>query len=213
MKDDVFAALREEMVRRQILSRGIDDPKILKAFRSIPRHLFVPEGQRKSAYGDFPLPIGEGQTISQPYIVALMTLCLGLSRGVKILEIGTGSGYQSAICAFLGAQVYSVERFSSLARRAGEVLGSLGLEALIKEGDGTFGWPEQAPYDRIIVTAATDKIPSRLLEQLKIKGKMVIPLGPKFQQELTVVEKLSLDKIREEKVCGCIFVPLVGKYD
>lgn len=210
--EDAFAALREEMVSRQILSRGIDDGRILEAFRSIPRHLFVPDDQKKFAYSDSPLPIGREQTISQPYMVALMTLYLGVSEETSVLEVGTGSGYQAAIIAFLGARVYTIERFPSLAKEAKRVLDFLGMEVQIREGDGTLGWPEHAPYERIIVTAGTSKIPPLLIEQLKVGGRMVIPLGQRFHQELTVVEKVSLNEIREEQVCGCVFVPLVGEY-
>ncbi len=209
---DVFAAAREEMVSGQILSRGINDGRILEAFRNIPRHLFVPDDQKKFAYSDSPLPIGWEQTISQPYMVALMTLHLGVSEELSVLEVGTGSGYQAAILAFLGARVYTIERFPFLAKEAKKVLDSLGMEVRIREGDGTLGWPEHAPYDRIIVTAGTSKIPPALIEQLKVGGRMVIPLGQRFHQELTVVEKVSLDEIREEQVCGCVFVPLVSEH-
>ena len=212
MIEDVFAPLREEMVSRQILNRGINDHRIIEAFRNIPRHLFVPDAQKKLAYSDSPLPIGWKQTISQPYIAALMTLHLGLSQGTSVLEVGTGSGYQAAILAFLGARVYTIERFPSLVKGAKRILDSLGFEVRIREGDGTLGWPEHAPYERIIVTAGTSKIPTLLIEQLKVGGRMVIPLGQRFHQKLTVVEKVSLNEIREEQICGCVFVPLVGEY-
>ena len=145
MKEDVFVALREEMVSEQIRSRGIDDSRILEAFRSIPRHIFVSDQQKRFAYNDCPLPIGNEQTISQPFMVALMTLHLGIEAETSVLEIGTGSGYQAAILAFLGARVYTVERFPSLAGQARKILDSLGMEVQIKEGDGTLGWPEHAP--------------------------------------------------------------------
>ena len=212
MKEDVFAALREEMVSRQIRSRGINDGRILEAFRNIPRHIFVPDQQKRFAYNDCPLPIGNEQTISQPYMVALMTLHLGIEAETSVLEIGTGSGYQAAILAFLGARVYTVERFPSLAGQAKKVLDSLGMEVQAKEGDGTLGWPEHAPYDRIIVTAGSSLIPPRLIEQLRAGGRMVIPIGERFHQDLTIVDKISQDEIKEERVCGCIFVPLVGEY-
>lgn len=212
MKKDVFAALREEMVSEQILSRGIDDNRILEAFRSIPRHVFVSDQQKRFAYNDCPLPIGNEQTISQPFMVALMTLHLGIEAETLVLEIGTGSGYQAAILAFLGAQVYTMERFTSLAGQAKKVLDSLRMEVQIKEGDGTLGWPEHAPYDRIIVTAGSSLIPPQLIEQLRVGGRMVIPLGERFHQDLTIVDKVSQDEIKEERVCGCIFVPLVGEY-
>ena len=209
---DTFTALRKEMVSRQILGRGIDDSSILEAFQNVPRHLFVPDQQKKFAYSDCPLPIGWEQTISQPYMVALMTLHLGVSEKLSVLEVGTGSGYQAAILSFLGACVYTMERFPFLVKGAKRVLDSLGMEVRIREGDGTLGWPQHAPYERIIVTAGTSKIPPLLIEQLKVGGKMVIPLGQRFHQELTVVEKVSGAEIKEERVCGCIFVPLVGEY-
>lgn len=212
MKEDVFVALREEMVSRQIRSRGINDERVLEAFRNIPRHIFVPDQQKRFAYNDCPLPIGNEQTISQPYMVALMTLHLGIEAETSVLEIGTGSGYQAAILAFLGARVYTVERFPSLAGQAKKVLDSLGMEVQAKEGDGTLGWPEHAPYDRIIVTAGSSLIPPRLIEQLRAGGRMVIPIGERFHQDLTIVDKISQDEIKEERVCGCIFVPLVGEY-
>lgn len=212
MKEDVFAALREEMVSRQIRSRGINDGRILEAFQNIPRHIFVPDQQKRFAYNDCPLPIGNEQTISQPYMVALMTLHLGIEAETSVLEIGTGSGYQAAILAFLGARVYTMERFPSLAGQAKKVLDSLGMEVQAKEGDGTLGWPEHAPYERIIVTAGSSLIPPRLIEQLRAGGRMVIPIGERFHQDLTIVDKISQDEIKEERVCGCIFVPLVGEY-
>jgi len=212
MKKDVFVASREEMVSRQIRSRGINDGRILEAFRNIPRHVFVPDQQKRFAYNDCPLPIGNEQTISQPYMVALMTLHLDIEAETSVLEIGTGSGYQAAILAFLGARVYTMERFPSLAGQAKKVLDSLGMKVQAKEGDGTLGWPEHAPYDRIIVTAGFSLIPPRLIEQLRAGGRMVIPIGERFHQDLTIVDKISQDEIKEERVCGCIFVPLVGEY-
>lgn len=207
-----YNVLRERMVYEQILRRGIGDCRILKAFSDVPRHLFVPEHKRKFAYEDYPLSIGEGQTISQPYMVALMTEALGIEKGERILEIGTGSGYQSAILFCMGADVYSIEIISSLARGAESVLDSLEYKIKIKAGDGSLGWQEYAPYDRIIVTAASPVVSPCWQEQLKRGGKIVLPLGGTFHQDLTVVEKISKDKIRQSQVCGCIFVPLVGKY-
>ncbi len=212
MKKDSFAGLREEMVSYQILNRGINDEKVLEAFRNIPRHLFVPEDQKRLSYSDSPLPVGCGQTISQPYMVALMTLHLNLSPGMSVLEIGTGSGYQAAILAFLGAQVYTVERFSSLAKKAKKVLNSLSIEVEMKVGDGTLGWLEHSPYDRIIVTAGSPRIPAPFIEQLKIGGRMIIPKGVRFHQNLIVADKISQDKINEKQVCECIFVPLIGEH-
>jgi len=178
----------------------------------IERHKFIPEDLRSSSYADFPVPIGEGQTISQPYIVALMTDCLGLSGEEKVLEIGTGSGYQTAILAELAKEVYSIERFAGLAKKAQGEFKELGYANInIKVGDGTLGWPEEAPFDRIIITAASPRIPLPLIEQLKENGKLILPLGESFSQVLTLVEKKK-DKLDSVQVCGCVFVPLVGKY-
>lgn len=200
------------MVEEQLIPRGIKDPRVLEAFRKVPRHKFVPEKYLDSAYGDFPLSIGEGQTISQPYMVALMTQCLELSAGAAVLEIGTGSGYQAAILAQLASQVYSVERVAGLTEKAQLRLKDLGCRNIrIKSGDGTMGWPQFAPYDGIIVTAAAPAIPKALLEQLNIGGKLVIPLGGRFSQILTVVNKIK-GKIETSKICACVFVPLIGKY-
>jgi len=165
-----------------------------------------------SAYADFPVPIGEGQTISQPYIVALMTECLDLRGEEKVLEIGTGSGYQTAILAELAKEIYSVERFKNLAESAEAVVNELGYKNIkIKVGDGTLGWPEMGPFDRIIITAASPRIPLPLTEQLKESGKLILPLGESFSQVLTAVEKKK-GKLESIEICGCIFVPLVGKY-
>jgi protein-L-isoaspartate(D-aspartate) O-methyltransferase len=165
-----------------------------------------------SAYADFPVPIGEGQTISQPYIVALMTECLDLNTQDKVLEIGTGSGYQAAILAKLAKEVYSIERFKNLANKAETVFNESGYTNIkIQVGDGTLGWPEEAPFDKIIITAASPKVPLPLIEQLKESGKLILPLGESFSQVLTVVEKKK-GKLESIEVCGCVFVPLVGKY-
>ncbi|MBU3933401.1 MAG: protein-L-isoaspartate(D-aspartate) O-methyltransferase [Candidatus Omnitrophica bacterium] len=207
-----FPALRKKMVEEQLIPRGIKDPKVLEAFRKVPRHKFVPEKYLDSAYGDFPLSIGEGQTISQPYIVALMTQCLELSGEEAVLEIGTGSGYQAAILAQLASRVYSVERVAGLTEKAQLRLKDLGYRNIrIKSGDGTLGWPEFAPYGGIIVTAAGPDIPKALLEQLNIGGKMVIPVGGRFSQILTVVNKPE-GRIETSEICACVFVPLMGKY-
>ncbi len=206
-----FEAARKKMVREQILNRGINDSCIIDAFSNVPRHLFVPAAQKKFAYQDYPLDIGENQTISQPYIVALMTQALDVRPGLTLLEVGGGSGYQAAILCYLGAKVYSIERLPVLARRAREVLDSLGYAVAIKVGDGTLGWPEQAPYDRIIVTAASPRIPQALVEQLKISGKLVIPVGERFRQDLILVDKIAGDRLEQSKICGCVFVPLIGK--
>lgn len=212
MNEPDFKALREKMVSEQILKRGIDTPKILEAFNTIPRHLFVPPDQKKFAYSDCPLSIGKGQTISQPYMVALMTQVLEVSPGMHVLEVGTGSGYQAAILFFLGAIVYSIERIPALAKRAKSLFDSLGYKIEIKVGDGTLGWPEYAPYDRIIVAAASLYTPPPLIEQLNIGGRVVIPLGQRFHQNLVVLHKLSKDRVKEENICGCVFVPLIGEH-
>ncbi len=212
MEANDFGRLREQMVSRQLQARGISDEKILNAFRAVPRQRFVPDEQRSCAYNDSPVPIGSSQTISQPYMVALMTQALAAGVGAKVLEVGTGSGYQAAILAYLGVRVYSIERLPQLAQRAKRLLAELGYSVEIKVDDGTLGWPEQAPFDRIMVTAATPKIPPPLIEQLVVGGKLVIPVGGSFGQELVVVSRLGLAQVKEEKICGCIFVPLVGKY-
>lgn len=207
-----FQSLRQLMVTQQLKSRDINDEKVLSAFLKVARHEFVPQELQESAYQDHPLPIGEEQTISQPYIVALMTQLLSLTGKEKVLEIGTGSGYQTAILAELSNKVYSIERFEKLASKAKASLDNLGYTNInIKTGDGTMGWPEEAPFDRIIVTAASKKIPQPLIEQLKDGGLLVIPLGEFFSQILTVACK-NKGEITLEKICGCVFVPLVGKY-
>lgn len=207
-----FSALRKRMVEEQLIARGIKDPRVLEAFQQVPRHKFVLEKYLDSAYGDFPLPIGAGQTISQPYMVALMTQCLELAGGEAVLEIGTGSGYQTAILAELAGQVYSVERLSSLTEKAERTLKILGYHNVqIKVANGTMGWPEFALYDGIIVTAGAPDIPKPLIEQLKIEARLVVPIGTNFNQILTVVKKHKT-KIETNEICGCVFVPLLGKH-
>ena len=207
-----FAVLRKRMVDEQLIPRGIKNSRVLNAFLKVERHKFIPEELRMSAYADFPVPIGAGQTISQPYIVALMTECLGLSGEEKILEIGTGSGYQTAILAELAKEVYTMERIESLSRNAETVLNELGYKNIkIRVGDGSLGWKEDAPFDRIIITAASPRIPLPLTEQLNESGKLILPLGESFSQVLTVVEKKK-GELESIEVCGCVFVPLIGKY-
>ena len=207
-----YEILRKRMVEEQLIPRGIKDPRVLGAFYKVERHKFIPEISRSSAYADYPLPIGEGQTISQPFIVALMTESLSLTAGEKILEVGTGSGYQAAILAELAKEVYGIERLESLAKNAQDTLASLGYTNIhIKVGDGTLGWPEEGPFDRIIVTAATPVVPRPLLEQLKDGGKLILPLGESFSQVLTLIDKKGND-FEYTNICGCVFVPLVGKY-
>lgn len=193
------------------MPRGITDPGVLKAFLGVKRHSFVPPVFREEAYVDRPLPIGEAQTISQPYMVALMTECLGLSGGERVLEIGTGSGYQAAVLAELCGMVYTIEAREELLERAKHVLSDEGYTNIrFLLGDGTRGWPEESPFDRIIVTAAAPHIPVALKEQLCEKGRLVIPVGDRYSQMLTVVEKKG-GIFTEESVCGCVFVPLVGE--
>ena len=201
------------MVESQLAPRGIKDPRVLEAMRKVPRHLFVQETQRGSAYEDYPLPIGEGQTISQPYMVALMTEALNLSGEESVLEIGTGSGYQTAVLAELACKVYSVERIPSLAGQARKTLDSLGYKnVLVRLSDGTLGWPEYAPFDRIIVTAGAPSIPEPLLEQLVEDGILVVPVGSSLSQELIQLTRYRDGSIRKRKLGGCVFVRLVGKH-
>ncbi|MBN1913440.1 MAG: protein-L-isoaspartate(D-aspartate) O-methyltransferase [Candidatus Omnitrophica bacterium] len=207
-----YAALRKRMVEEQLIRRGISSQGLLRAFYEIERHRFIPEQLGMNAYADFPVPIGESQTISQPYIVALMTESLELKTTDKVLEIGTGSGYQCAILAMLSREVYSVERLASLSNRAQALFKELGYGNIrLKIGDGTLGWEEFAPYDKIMVTAASPCIPAPLLEQLDEGGRLILPLGQGLGQVLTLVEKKD-GKINSRDICGCVFVPLVGEY-
>jgi protein-L-isoaspartate(D-aspartate) O-methyltransferase len=210
--DDKFRDLREAMVADQLASRGISDKLVLDAMKKVPRHKFLPKELEASAYEDFALPIGEGQTISQPYMVAIMTEKLGLSGGEKVLEIGTGSGYQSAVLAEIAKEVYSIEMVPSLAERSRKLLEGLGYKNItITSGDGTLGLPEKAPFNGIIVTAGAPSIPKTLTDQLADGGKLVIPVGERFIQTLTIVTKRGGRLYIEESI-GCVFVPLVGKY-
>ncbi|NPA48919.1 MAG: protein-L-isoaspartate(D-aspartate) O-methyltransferase [Thermodesulfobacteria bacterium] len=209
---DIYQRARERMVETQIAARGIKDPRVLAAMRKVPRHLFVDEALKDQAYGDYPLPIGEGQTISQPYIVALMTEALELKGPEKVLEVGTGSGYQAAILGELARWVYSIERYPSLAHRAKRILEKLGYNnVIIKVGDGTKGWPEAAPFDAIIVTAAGPKIPEPLIEQLKDGGRLVMPVGDEWSQYLIKVTKKG-DKLYKKNLGAVRFVKLVGEH-
>ena len=206
------AVLRKRMVTEQLIRRGISDKAVLDVFSKVERDRFIPEELKVSAYADYPVPIGEGQTISQPFIVALMTESLGLAGTERVLEIGSGSGYQTAVLAELAREVYSIERFDGLGGRAKGVLDELGYRNIkIKIGDGTLGWPQEAPFDRIIITAASPRIPPPLSEQLKEGGRMVLPLGESFSQVLTLVGKVD-GKLNSKDICGCVFVPLVGEY-
>ncbi len=211
MSNRQFSFLRKEMVENQLIKRGITDKRVLSAFGEIPRELFVPDNLKLEAYQDKPLPIGWGQTISQPYIVALITELLGVGAGEKVLEVGVGSGYQSAILLSMGAQVHGVEKIPQLADRAKRAINSLGYNFNLKVGDGTLGWQKFSPYDKIVVSAASFKPPKSLCAQLKVGGKIIIPLGTRGHQKLTLGEKKSKDKINFSEACGCVFVPLVGR--
>ena len=204
-----FEKERSSMVREQIRDRGVVEPSVLAAMSKVPRHEFVPERLRRVAYDDSPLPIGYGQTISQPYIVARMTELLCIQPGAKVLEIGTGSGYQAAILGELTTNVWTIEIIEPLAKSAADRLKRLGYEKLqVKFGDGYFGWAEHAPFDAIIVTAAADHVPPPLVEQLKPGGRMVIPLGSPFtQQWLVLVQKEAEGRIRTQNVLPVAFVP------
>lgn len=202
---------RQKMVQEQLVAKDIRDARVLDAFRKVPRHLFVPESERARAYEDHPLAIGLDQTISQPYMVACMTEALGLSGGQRVLEVGTGSGYQTAILLALGADVYTVERIpelSDLARRNLEQAGFRG--AHLKVGDGTLGWPQEAPFERVIVTAGAPSLPIVLLEQLREGGVMVIPVGDEAEQQLMLVRREG-GFVKKKRICSCIFVKLLGK--
>jgi protein-L-isoaspartate(D-aspartate) O-methyltransferase len=207
---DAYKTQRYEMVKSQIASRGIVNQKVLEAFRNVPRHEFVPHEYRRFAYADQPLPIGEGQTISQPYIVAYMTEVLNIKPGEKVLEIGTGSGYQAAILAEVEAEVYSIEVIEPLADRAKNVLENLGYKNIfLKTGDGYQGWEEHAPFDAIMVTCSPSKIPEPLKEQLAEGGRMIIPVGEQNSiQYLYLLEKRK-GKIRQQNVMPVRFVPMI----
>lgn len=212
---DDHASARAEMVSRQIARRGVNDERVLAAMRKVPRHEFVPESEKRSAYHDTPLPIGEGQTISQPYIVALMTELARPAKDHRVLEVGTGSGYQAAVLAEIVEHVYSIEIESTLAERAGGVLQRLGYSNVtVRAGDGYAGWPEHAPFDIIVITAAPDHIPEPLIEQLKPGGRMVVPVGPiAATQQLQVLEKNAAGKVTSTVVAPVRFVPLRRRPD
>lgn len=206
-----LTAQRETMVETQIAARGITDPATLAAMRSVPRHEFLPVRLRDEAYMDYPLPIGHGQTISQPFIVAFMTEAIRPQPGEKILEIGAGSGYQAAILAQMGADVCTIEIVEPLAEMARQTLERLGFgNARVKHGDGYRGWPEHAPFDAIIVTCAPDQIPPGLVAQLKDGGRMIIPVGGGMNQELVLLRKKG-DKVEQQSVLPVRFVPMTGE--
>lgn len=200
------------MVETQLAGRGIKDERVLEAMRKVPRHMFVDEALREQAYNDHPLPIAEKQTISQPYVVALMSESLELTGSEKVLEIGTGSGYQSAVLAELAGRVFSIERYPDLAYRANSVLQKLGYKnVIIRVGDGSLGWPDDAPFDGVVVTAGTPKIPQPLVDQLAMGGRLVVPVGDRFGQDLVLVRRLA-DGIKKTSLGGVRFVDLVGKW-
>jgi protein-L-isoaspartate(D-aspartate) O-methyltransferase len=210
--DIKYTRHRENMVRKQIEARGIRDQRVLDAMRKVPRHLFVGEALIEQAYGDFPLPIGEQQTISQPYIVAEMTQALALSENDRVLEIGTGSGYQAAVLAEIVHRVYTVERIHSLFVKTRKLFDRLHYHNILTRfSDGTQGWEEEAPFDAIIVTAGSPKIPAPLIHQLAPGGRLVIPVGDRFTQEML---KICKDEkgIRESSMGGCRFVKLIGEH-
>jgi protein-L-isoaspartate(D-aspartate) O-methyltransferase len=205
-----LARARQRMVAEQIESRGVKAPLVLTAMRTVPRHEFVPAAVRHAAYGDHPLPIGHGQTISQPYIVAFMTEALGLQGGEKVLEVGTGSGYQAAVLAQGASAVYSIEIVAPLAEEARERMARLGYRnVFVRAGDGYKGWAEEAPFDAIIVTAAAPRIPEPLKQQLKDGGRLVIPVGDQ-SQELVVLTRRG-DRFEERRVLAVTFVPMTGE--
>ncbi|RJP78166.1 MAG: protein-L-isoaspartate(D-aspartate) O-methyltransferase [Desulfobacteraceae bacterium] len=210
-KEEEYTRLRHEMVKNQIESRGIFHPRVLDALKTVPRHRFVPEKNRNLAYNDHPLPIGEDQTISQPYIVALMTEILNPDPDQTVLEIGTGSGYQAAILAQLYKQVYTIEIIESLGKRSQNLLAERGYRNVqVKIGDGYQGWKEHSPFDAIIVTCAPTHIPEPLKEQLAEGGKMIIPVGEAYDQRLVLLVK-EKGKIREKEVIPVRFVPMMGE--
>lgn len=207
-----FKKARERMVEVQVMARGVHDERVLEAMRKVPRHLFVDEALRDQAYSDHPLPIAENQTISQPYIVGLMTESLELEGAEKVLEIGTGSGYQTAVLAELADRVFSIERHPDLGYRANSILRKLGYEnVIIRVGDGSLGWPDDSPFDGIIVTAGTPKIPQPLIDQLGTGGRLIVPVGDRTAQELILVRRTP-EGIKKTNLGGVRFVNLVGKW-
>ncbi|MFH1305443.1 MAG: protein-L-isoaspartate(D-aspartate) O-methyltransferase [Candidatus Omnitrophota bacterium] len=206
-----YKAERKCMIDEQLVARGVKDPAVLRAFMKVPRHRFVPSSPGRAAYGDYPLPIGHRQTVSQPYIVAIMTENLRLSGTEKVLEVGTGSGYQTAILAEICRRVYTIERDERLMERAEKILSEEGYENIdFRHGDGTKGIADAAPFEGIIVTASAPHVPSALKQQLAEGGRMVIPVGSVFSQDLILLERKGNDFI-QKNICECVFVPLVGE--
>ena len=207
-----YAGQRRKMVEEQLVERGINDLRLLEVVSRVPRHLFVQESLQHRAYGDTPLPIGENQTISQPYIVGAMTEALDLKGEERVLEIGTGSGYQTAIIAELCSQVFTIERLNNLSRKAQNILESLNyMNIVFKMFDGTYGWPDQAPFDAILITASAPEIPGSLVKQLGDGGRLVAPIGEADKQKLVVLTKNG-DRVSRRDLGDCKFVPLIGKY-
>ncbi len=207
-----YTRLRELMVASQLIPRGIRDKRVLDAMNRVPRHLFVDQFMEYRAYDDSALPIGDGQTISQPYMVAVMTELLELTGQERVLEIGTGSGYQAAVLAELAREVFTIERIASLAEAASRRLRELSyLNVQVRTGDGSLGWPEEAPFDRIIITAASPKIPDPLLDQLSAGGIVIVPVGGRYSQQLLKLRKTDTGP-EEEYHTPCVFVPLIGEY-
>jgi protein-L-isoaspartate(D-aspartate) O-methyltransferase len=199
------------MVEEQLAGQGIHDRRVLDAFRKVPRHVFVPETEAAQAYENHPVPIGQGQTISQPYMVAVMTQALALQGGEKVLEIGSGSGYQTAILKAVGGDIYTVERLPELSERARRNVELAGYSDVhYRTGDGTRGWPEEAPFDQVIVTAGAPSLPLSLVEQLRDGGSMVIPVGGEEEQELLLVRR-ERGRVSRERICTCVFVKLWGE--
>ena len=209
-QDAAWRTQREAMVQQQIVTRGISDPATLAAMRAVPRHEFVPAGRRDDAYVDFPIPIGHGATISQPYIVALMTELARPRPGMRVLEIGTGSGYQAAVLAELGCDVYSVEILPDLAETARQRLDRLGYKVHVRAGDGFYGWPEAAPFDAVIITAATPEVPQTLVQQLAEGGRIILPLGRHDGQDLVLGTKTPAG-LDLRTLGGVAFVPMTGE--
>ncbi len=210
-KDDPFAPLRHRMVEEQVRSRGVKSPAILAALEEVPRHLFVPEAERGDAYADHPLPIGSGQTISQPYVVGLMTELAAVDKSSRVLEIGTGSGYHAAVLSRVAGEVYTIEIVLSLGVEASGILSRLGYDNVhVRVGDGYQGWPEEAPFDAIVLTAAPPSIPTPLLAQLKPGGRMVVPVG-RGVQELQVLTKRPDGSVDTRNVIPVRFVPMTGE--
>ena len=208
--DSSYDAARETMVRQQIVARGVREPRVIEAMRRTQRHLFIPPGERDRAYADSPVPIGEGQTISQPYIVALMTELVRPQSGDVALEVGTGSGYQAAVLSQLVKHVYTIELEETLGSRAAAALREQKYDNItVRVGDGYGGWPEHAPFDVIMVTAAPEQVPQPLIDQLKPGGRLIVPVGPRFTvQELQLIEKDAAGKVSTKTVSPVMFVPL-----